>query len=154
MGLGRFLFQVPWLHCGRRRETHFVFVSVAQQVACRQTSRTQLATSPLHARSSARSIDVASLALQHKIVRRGDSVAQAALNDCWLVELLTSSLLWSCVLLVLLQVVSFSLFVFLVAAVDGARGMGTFREGGMEASSERSSLTKTTRERSAMDPKP
>ena len=43
-------FSVPGsLCCGRRRETHFVFVCVAPQVPCRQTSLSQqIATSPLH----------------------------------------------------------------------------------------------------------
>ena len=50
-------------------------------------------------------VDVASLALQHKNVRRGDSVAQAALKTAGCVELPSS--LFSCVLFVLFQVVSF-----------------------------------------------
>ena len=44
------------------------------------------------------------------------------------------NLLLSCFLVSLLGSVSACFcFLFLIAAVDGARGMGTFREGGMES---------------------
>ena len=42
-----FVFSLRFLGCGRRRETRFVFFCVAPQVACRQRSHAQIATSVL-----------------------------------------------------------------------------------------------------------
>ena len=138
---GGFLVQVLWLHCGRRRETQFVFVNVAPQIACKQTSHAQIATSPLHARSSARN-------------QRG--VARVATKKCQTGGFCRSSIAkrllarWSYFFVVFLWFFfCLKLFLFLifclVAAVDRARGVGTFREDGMEASSKRTSLTNKTR---------
>ena len=64
-------FCVRFCGGGRRRETRFVFIRIAPQVACRRTSHTQIATSLLQSLFWTRLIDVASLALLNRNVRGG-----------------------------------------------------------------------------------
>ena len=77
-------------------------------------------------------VDMASVALQHKKAREEGVCHSAALKKrcCFLNLRLCFSSGFGFSSLFLQVVV-------LVAAVDGARGMGTFREGGMEASAQK-----------------
>ena len=68
--------------------------------------------------------DMASVALQHKKAREGGVCHSAALQDSWLFFNLRF-----CFFFCLVFFLCFRSLFLLVAAVDGARGMGTFREG-------------------------
>ena len=107
-------------------ETHFVFVfvRVAPQVACRQTSHTEIATSPLHSLFCAQSAGRRSRCIIQ--MSEGGFCRSAAPKDCWLVE----AYFLDVFLCFVVGSVSGCFFLCLFAAVDGARGMGTFREGG------------------------
>ena len=133
-----FLFQVLWLRPSTgdtlRPRPHRAAGRLQTDIS-RADRDFSLALAVLHA------VDVASLALQHTHVREGILCRSAALKDCWLVEL-TSYLFSLCFVVCSVSGCFFFLFLLLVAAVDGARGMGTIREGGMEASAEQKDTPK------------